>query len=404
MLSRSTQTAFTIQLGDALLDRSVESALCALWEGGLSPSKLSAIELGIRAFITSKRLLAPPHGDRTDGIFGFVNSYHPPFDETVLQYEFVNPERDVPLPNLDAPESAYLLAMIDKAQRVDASALVREGRTMSVFEAMYTLKNLYQNYPIPFDTDLIATIKDYQRDFEEEAVESRFEHQTYSVEHVDKVARHVAKEVHRDEASYFIKCHRAGLIVYTDSKVGRICNDFIFAEWPRKLFEKFDSAYEKSVRSLRAPGISIELPPMIAMVLYRARNRSHVPEVLREMRDEYKEVRSELWSLICQAWFAPTYKEQLKHLRQLQLAADSLHDAAFPERIDILSLGLGVASMSLKDVAGKLREHDQPSSRVASVSFAAKFAKDLQKYLGNQSQILKRHLSASERIEFGVGP
>jgi hypothetical protein len=51
-----------------------------------------------------------------------------------------------------------------------------------------------------------------------------------------------------------------------------------------KLFEGLEQEYERMSRELRAPGISVDLPPMLALVFSRVGTRDSIPELLRDMR------------------------------------------------------------------------------------------------------------------------
>lgn len=214
---------------------------------------------------------------------------------------------------------------------------------------------------------------------------------------------YVAANMVGNFARYFIACHRSGLTVYANSPIGKVCNRFIFSDWPRKLFEGFDEEYANASRQLRAPGISVDLPPMVALVLSRAGTRDAIPELLRDMREEYSHAREDLWRILREMWTADRYESQLTYLRQLQAAADSLYPATFPERVNRLSLGLGLATGSFNDVGKKLLEHDQPMARVAAVSMAARLSQDFRKLLANHGASLRHHLTRSERRAFGIG-
>ena len=54
------------------------------------------------------------------------------------------------------------------------------------------------------------------------------------------------------------------------------------------------------------------LPPLVGIVMSRAKHRKQIPEVIRDMRTEYGEARDKLWDLFKNAW--GTY-EQLRYVR-----------------------------------------------------------------------------------------
>ena len=123
------------------------------------------------------------------------------------------------------------------------------------------------------------------------------------------------------------------------------------------------------------------------------------------MRDEYAEGRERLWQIIDQMWRAESFSSQLKSLQRLEAASNSIFGAAFPERADVLSLGLTIAPLtptSVANFAKGILERAKPGIRVSEIGLAQKLAKDLRKQLLNSQNVLNRHLSKEERIDFGL--
>lgn len=60
-------------------------------------------------------------------------------------------------------------------------------------------------------------------------------------------------------ARYLVGAHRAGVTVYGMSPVARACNEHLFSLWPAEIFKGFDSAYRNTLRTIRGPGIAVDL-------------------------------------------------------------------------------------------------------------------------------------------------
>ncbi|MCY3819050.1 MAG: hypothetical protein OXH52_06760 [Gammaproteobacteria bacterium] len=137
----------------------------------------------------------------------------------------------------------------------------------------------------------------------------------------------------------------------------------------------------------------------------RARERERIPEVIREMREEYGGARDKLWALMERMWDADLVDEQVKCLRQLEEASHAVFAAAFERKIDVLSLSLKMFPPTLPALssAGKeVYDAKKPRLRVAAVSFARKLAGDLREQLCNSRHVLQRHLTGSELRAFGA--
>src|SRR5258707_1151323 len=59
-----------------------------------------------------------------------------------------------------------------------------------------------------------------------------------------------AELIAEESANYLVRCHRTGFLVYSDTPTARICNTFLFSEWPRKLFEGMSAEYDAAVREI----------------------------------------------------------------------------------------------------------------------------------------------------------
>lgn len=369
--------------GHSVIGVEIINALKKLWEGHFSPENLPLIEIGLRALMVSKTLsqsyinneaiLGPQRG-LPDGEL---------FDDGVLDYEFKPSTWIPPQVSLPPEEHGYLEEFVEKRiSEMFIPLIPKSVKHWGEVDDLY--RKWYQGCDDGFSND--------------EDGWARYEHG--EVNKLGNILRDTP-----EHAAYLVKLARAGVDVYSVHPVAKVTSEFIFSEWPRKIFDKLDQEYTTAMREIRGPGIAVELPPLTALVLSKASHRSEIPQIIVNIRDEYNESRNELWSLLGQMWNRPTVKEQIEVLRVLTAAADGLFQAAFPERVDALSLGLDLARISPAGIAKglqTLREHDLPKKRVAAVSFSKKLSIDLRKNLANHREVLKRHLTLSEYHDFGL--
>jgi len=81
------------------------------------------------------------------------------------------------------------------------------------------------------------------------------------------------------------------------------------------LFKQFGAEYQSVARSIRGPGIAVDLPPLTTIVLARANSRNKIPETIRDFREEYAAARVQLWKILRGMWAAPSFGDQIKILR-----------------------------------------------------------------------------------------
>lgn len=393
-----------LPLGTVVVERSILRALQRLWTGPIDPDDLKGIELGVRALLTSEHLIAAQPWDSRSPVSADASDYEPPFGDNVLDYEFIHPDDPIMgslLPALGSTvlsqcQSGYLEEFVASRMR-DKIRQILQRPFQFDWQAMTFLENWSAGEPV-WLCEESSRFEDYNVYFElnRDSFDLELFLAKNKYRHVLADPVHIAKDL--------VTLQRAGLMVYADSPVGELCAEFIFSEWPQKLFEEVGQEFQNAARQIRGPGIAIDLPPLTALLLSRASCRENILTCLRDLRDEYAKPRKQLWGLLNEMWETPFFKDQLKILVKLQGASKSVFKAAFPERFDILSLGLDIAQMSpgaIARVGQKLLERDLPRSRVSAVSLAAKLSKDLRNVMLNSRVSLQRHLSKSELRDFG---
>lgn len=317
-------------LGTALVERSMLETLMQLWEGPVNPWQLDRIEVTLRAFILCPTLAASqfygPWKDVLEGVT-LETRWEEPFGDGLLDYEFQHPGIPIARGNLQSSENAFLRekvrsALVEEAKSRLPDWIRKTGQAFAFWDAWY------QGEP----QTTCEVMARRQRGWEDE--NKMFDRGAPFSPHW---IHHHGPEAH---AQYLVECHRAGVHVYGDSPIIRICNEHLFSLWPHKLFESFDEEYRRATRELRGPGIAVELPSVTAILLSRSPSRGAIPEALRDLRAEYDRPRRELWDLLGEMWSAPTLSRQMRILRKLRGAAAGLFASAFRERVDILSVGL----------------------------------------------------------------
>jgi hypothetical protein len=393
------------KLGDAVLERSVLNAVRSLWEGPILPKELPRIELGLRAIMTAERLFASQielllYDAREDG--GYLTDpslyeYVEPFGDGDLDYAFTIPTAPIRLAALSEHESSYLTSVLAVEVRRRALQLLPEqastnSEVIQLLEREVGSLVVFDRGPAGMDEIPIVS-------WNEHAIcNGAYDKNSFIKNQFETVLSYVRAAY----ARYFLRCHRAGMSVYASGITAEVCHDFIFSKWPQRLFEPFAEDYAIASRQVRGPGISVDLPPLMSLVLSRAKTRYAIPSTIREMRLEYERARSQLWKILNAAWNAPGFKDQLRILEQLESAAKAMFSAAFPERMNVLALALEVVTGEFADAGNRLLQADEPKARVSAVSFAKSLSQDFRKHLLNEKKSLKRHLSLAEQIEFGL--
>jgi hypothetical protein len=96
------------------------------------------------------------------------------------------------------------------------------------------------------------------------------------------------------------------------------------SKYPEQLFSSLDEGWQGYARSAHAGDIGLVLPPMIAIVFSRARNREAVLPVLRDLKKEWAVPRRKVWNLIDELKNAATLQQANEIKQQLKEASSYL--------------------------------------------------------------------------------
>jgi hypothetical protein len=379
--------------GAGVLDGALLDTLERLWEGPVRLSDLDQIEIALRALLVSPSLISLRHlkaWDVSPSLDAPGINYQEPFDDHLLDYEFHDPSVPLELPSLLVSEKSSLASRVSSELAAQGMAALPKW-VNNAAQAGAFLDAWYDGHS-PDECEVAAR---EMRDWEDNAQDS--------VADLQHFVTFAGGPLHHVEE--LVACHRAGYTVYGFRPVFKFCEEHVFSHWPKELFSSLDSEYRAMVRSLRGPGIAVELPPILAIILSRAKYRAEIPDAIRDLRAEYRTARDKLWKLLNEMWSEPTLKQQVRILQDLKSASQSIFGTAFPERFDALSFGLSLSQLSpggIASAAKQLRERDRPNARVQAVSFAYKLSQDLRHSVLNSRTVLKRHFTEAELSDFGI--
>jgi hypothetical protein len=365
----------------AILDYGPIEALKALVWGGLKPSHLSALEIGLRALITTSSVRVWPFHD------GFGTSdasvSWPPIDDSALDYEFEYDNGRLPA-----------LATLQDGEEEALDRLADDLLSQAIGKKPEHFKpsDLIQFLPPSKQDNVTATL----------SLEDLESDETVNLEFV--------REMLREHLLTLVRFHRSGAVVFSESPLAKICKEHLFAKYPEGLFAELNPAYKDFIRKIVGPGLGATVPPLSALVLSRLSKRQEVAVAIRELREEYQASRDSLWDSLERMWTADNLNDQMKILRDLEGASASLFPAAFPQRDRFLETALS-ATLDLADarpvsafktMGSALLQMDEHTSRVSAFGFTKQLSSDLSKIQGSD-KFLRRILARSEQIEFGLG-
>lgn len=383
--------------GTCLFDRTALERLTRLWDGPLVPSDLGPVERCLRSLLVYETLAVargtsawstPAKG----GDDQYLVDQDLAFSDGFLDYLFREADLLGDFPPIADGEGSFLRTSVVEPLQAEAVRAIPESLVYE-WQFLDFLDRWYIGADTHTPDEECVWFDEYPRRMTKNAFLA------------DPQCTHVVFHggpLH--EAEYIVRAHAKGFGICSCKPIVLLCHEHIFSKWPEHLFERLDSEFRGETRFLLPPGFSFELPPLTALVLSRAARRSKIPETIVALREELSESRKELWETIGRLWGARTHKEQIELNRLLQEAAEAIYESAFPQRFDTLSVALDFARLTPSGVSAGMKQllaHDMPAQKVKAVTFAAKLSDQLRRFLGNQSELLKRHLSTAEIGEFG---
>jgi len=102
------------------------------------------------------------------------------------------------------------------------------------------------------------------------------------------------------------------------------------SEYPKKLFEELDGDWQQFAREADAGELGFTVPPVLSIILTRCSRRDAIPDILRDLRDEWADARTKVWALLDQLKTIQTISE-VRKIRQELAAASRLMSPAKDE-------------------------------------------------------------------------
>jgi hypothetical protein len=116
-----------------------------------------------------------------------------------------------------------------------------------------------------------------------------------------------------------------GSIVCENSFADEIIN--LSSQPPEDLFAQLDREWTELVRSVDGGDIGLVVPPFLAILLNRCARRDAILNVLEDMKNEFREPREKMWSLIRTFKCARTIAEANEIRHELQRAGELMSPA-----------------------------------------------------------------------------
>jgi hypothetical protein len=102
--------------------------------------------------------------------------------------------------------------------------------------------------------------------------------------------------------------------------------------YPEKLFETLDQDWQKFAREADAGDLGFMVPPVLSIILTRCARREAIPAVINDLRAEWADARTRVWSLIDNLKTARTVVEAQEIRQELEAASRMFSPA--PNEID----------------------------------------------------------------------
>lgn len=402
-------------------------SLEALWNGPLSPSDLEEIEEVLRAFLLADKLI-PSHA--TEAIVPYKNGkkisyfkYSDPFEDHLLDYEFVQPNEEFFVKDIAATQTGFLAKTTKQwvelftqkilDEEVRSKRIVWSGKSHAGESLEYDRDKWLASFEVKQSMDDLPD-SDYDHNIHEklwsfiysEGILHMLQEFYLESRHAEDLGYFLIKlsDVLFKAVDYYVSCHRSGMIVFSNSLPGVLCKEFVFSKWPNEIFRSLEQDYSKLMRNLRGPSVGIDLPPLILIVLSIAERREDIPRVIVELRDSYTEARADLWLILTKMWETPSLKEQIEILNTLQSATEGILPNITGSSVNYLSLGLDLARFSTGGLAsaGKnLLDINGLEKKVSAITFTKQVSSDLTNNAMNVKKVIERHLTQAEKNDFG---
>lgn len=126
------------------------------------------------------------------------------------------------------------------------------------------------------------------------------------------------------------------------------------SKFPKDWFAELDEDWENLARAVHAGSTGIVVPPVLSIVLTRCAHREAIPNIVRDLREEWTSARAKFWELLDRLQTARTVAEAQNIQKELEEASRLLSPSqevfsTKPTRVlwDLIAGGAAGASASL---------------------------------------------------------
>ncbi len=93
------------------------------------------------------------------------------------------------------------------------------------------------------------------------------------------------------------------------------------SQFPDVLFQQLDREWQVFAREADTGRLGLVVPPVLSIVLSRATRRDAIPQILKDLRDEWGVARARVWALVQRLKSARTIQEAIEIRRELEAAS-----------------------------------------------------------------------------------
>jgi hypothetical protein len=412
-------------LGHGLIHVRLTDALKSLYTGPFHPRDLKRVEHVLRAFLLSERmsvlrvswLFTTDHDDDNPDDGRVVS----PFDGEALDYEFEYPETLPKRTQLTAADTSFIIDQVRKLATDDLiksfpPTLSRNNERYVFLRAWYEGKATEEALA---EASLIRTWNEGKATDEDLAKAG-----LYDIVHLGNRDNLLFMPFLNDnfndftkneplnrsiewDSNYLLECYRSRYSIYGDGPIFyALDSEAATSKLPLEMFRDLDERFLQAARLARQPGLAVDMPILLTLVLSRARTRNQIVDRIIELREQYGKARRDMWAHIEAIWDAP-FPKAIRLYEDFQRASANIFEAAFPHRKRVMGIGFNaaasyVAPSSGVNAAKEIAEMFTAQWRVNAMSFAKQLSDDLHRELGNQAEVLRRHLTKAELRHFGL--
>jgi hypothetical protein len=98
-------------------------------------------------------------------------------------------------------------------------------------------------------------------------------------------------------------------------------NEFDQEPLPNSLFATLDAEWHEHAKKIETSGLKFSVPPVLSIVLSRSANRTAIPRVLSDLRDEWFNARRKVWRMLRDLRECATLSEAIEIEHELKQAS-----------------------------------------------------------------------------------